>query len=404
MENKNIIDIIKDIIENDSPETIMPQVLQETLDRMIHKKSFRNIEKNHLTEVPTLEIRKDELGNEYMCYEDGNMNAIKILKDEIEYTQINGIKIKEKTLMQELETTIKRRILGLIVGSERENMQKESLKELNEKQENLRKLVEQQKMSPDAFFRESGKLLKEYEEKCQKAKTDAKEKYELEKYGKESDLGARVDSIYNEKDWIEIILNEFKNKIADTIDIKVETAQKVGPKRGKRKKPSRIKEEKEEFSLENRLNGLKKIISSSNKINVNDGQYTCFFKKIKEEESDGYIVVMEPKECDGNATKIGYLSEEQYNNIRRDIENKEQLKEIEIVAEYIKRTLENGEGTERVNHRRYGEWLAITYYYITGNNKLPKEIQEIVGEKFANIYPQRYLKQANKTLKGEKTR
>lgn len=353
MEKINIVEEMYKILKYvDKEYTIIPNLLEETFKELIKQRVDRKRMENENVQ-PRLILEEDANNNLYLIYYDANGRNLQILDEDKEYVGLDeGIRVKNSTFLYEFERTMKRKEIELA-------------KIVKKRQDELFKKVEAGEITLNEYANYSAVLAKEL-------------------------LSAKTPEEYLER-----VLNNYREKLGDvTCRINCNIAKDEGVEKGPRKNKAPIRKAKE-INIEKRIEGIKKLIPNYEEIVINNGDFYAYIYERTQNEENGFMIIVEPKEEKGNATKVIYLPEKRLRELRDDTHNKN-ASDIELKAEYLKRILEDPSKMneiQRIKHGDYGKWLAIINYYLKGEKAIDPELLDIISdENFKKRFPREYLK------------
>lgn len=363
METKNIIEEMHNILKVDKEYTIIPTLLEETFKELIKQRVDKSKIGNENVQ-PRLILDKDADNNLYLIYYDENGKNLQILDENIDYFGLDeGIRVKNSTFLYEFERTMKKKEIELA-------------KVVKTRQDELFKKVESGEITLNEYANYSARLAKEL-------------------------LSTKTPEEYLEK-----ILNNYREKLGDrTYRMNCDIAKNDGVDKGPRKHKRPIRKSKE-IDIEKRIEGIKNLIPNYEEIIINDGEYYAYLYDLAQNENaeNGCMIIVEPKEEIGNATKVIYLSKEKLRELKDNNHNKN-VSDIELKAKYLKEILEDPSKMNeirKIKHGDYGKWLAIIDYYLKGTKTIdPKLLNIISDEKFKARYPREYLGAKRKELMEE---
>lgn len=370
MEQKNFIEKMYKILKKINKEyTVIPTIMKQTFDNLISKRASQELIEDCNLGVPKIFIDKDIEENLYLTYinEDGvNLN---ILDGSIQYKGLEkGIDVKISTFLHEFERVIK--------------------------EEQIR-ITEVMRGKLDEIF-----------EKVKSGEIDFAE------YGRATEkLGHELGTLKTPKEYLEKVLNNYMEELGDQsfYTMRCNIAEGEGSTKGPRINKTPIREKKEEFDLDHRIEGIEKLMPIYELIEINNGEYYGYIYDLEQNKSDenGYMIIVEPSEYESKATRVIYLSEEKFNKIKDENKDK-QPSDIEAKAMFLKDILENKEElskTSKLFHKDFGKWLAIMDYYLKGSKQINPEILEIIDDdKFKDRFPREYLSELRKKVLGEEER
>lgn len=367
MEEKNFLDKVVSILKQTNKEyTLIPTLLQETFDRLIEQRTLEEPGEYNDCQ-PTMFLEEDIEGNVFLSYINRNGEKLQILDGSKEYKELEqGIKVKVSTFLHEFGRIMK-------------------AKELE--------LAEITKVKQDEIFR--------------KVQSGEMELSEFADYSMR--FAKQLADIKSPAEYLDRILNIYAQKIGENniYSMSCSIAEGEGKKKGPRVNKTPIKEAKDEFRLEHRLEGIEKVIPIYDLIVINNGEYHAYVYDLENNKNNekGYMMVVEPNKNEGISTRMVYLSQKEFESLKEKNENKGDL---EIKAMHLKSILEDREKLEqvaRINHREYGKWLAIINYYLKGTKQIEPEILELIeDETFKKRFPRGYLKGSRRELLGDDER
>ena len=400
MEQINFVDRIEEIINNDGGMTTkIPNIFKVVFDKIIQdrKKDYYVPEPNDLSGFMT--IGEDELRQKYISYTSESGHTLLILKDTLDYGFLEeGIPITTSYLFNEIKSYYDE--IRTALKSKITQKQKDKIKKARNSVERAATRIKEGIDDDSVLKRGKNKIIKGIET------IDSANKI-LDETGisfEESDLsGEQIAQKILE--YYEFSMKKQEIYAIDGVDVDKELRDGVfGPRPGDG--PVLPKEIKPEFELENRLEGIKKLVKNKEQIIINQGEFYAFSYDLSNNENDekGTIIIIEPAKREESATRILYLPEEELE--KRKNNAKTSNPELEAKAEFVKEMLEdieqlNKRGTRQL-HRNYGQWLAIMDYYLRGSKELNPEILKMIEkEQFKQFFPRKYIKDSRKEMIGD---